>query len=129
MLLFATGSFIHLLYVPSIGDTAHIAYARILESAPRIVAASIITTLIVQLIDVQFFATLKTKFNQSSFLVRAAVSVTVAQLLDTALFTFFGLYGLVDNPWDVFLVSLVLKLLISIVLLITASEKQSQKVA
>lgn len=129
LLFFAAGSFIHLLYVPSAGDTAHLAYARILESTPRIVVASIVTTFIVQLIDVQFFAFLKEKFTKTSFAIRASVSVTVAQILDTALFTFLGLYGLVDSPWDVFWVSLVLKLIISAVLLITSSEKQRQKAA
>lgn len=107
LLFFALVSQIHLLYLPTPLDTAHGAFQTILSQAPRIISASIATFYLVQQIDVRLFGLLKGKFP-----VRIAISLLCSQLLDTVLFSFLGLYGLVESLFDIILVSFLIKCLI-----------------
>lgn len=111
-IVFAIVSQLHLLYVPITSDTTHLAYCAILGATPRIVAASLITYLIVQFFDATLYGYLKRRLNQKWYIARNYISVSLSQLIDTILFSFLGLYGLVEHVWDIILVSYIIKLAI-----------------
>jgi len=85
-------------------------YQRLLLPAPRLLFASLFTFFIVQKADLLVFSKLKTKC--SSFLAKNLYSLLSSQLLDTILFTFLGLYGLVASCFDVLLLSYLVKVAI-----------------
>lgn len=107
LLFFGAMSQIHLLYVPTAFDGTQGAFQTIFSSSLRIVAGSIATFYLVQKFDVHFFGLLKGKLP-----VRIAISLFCSQLLDTVLFSFLGLYGIVESIFDVVLVSFLIKCLI-----------------
>jgi len=110
LVLYAVVSHIHLLYIPSVCDISAGHYNFILKSMPRIAIASILVTLLVQHIDRIFYGFLKQKFHNKYFLARNLLSLFIIQLIDTILFTFAGLWGIVNNLWDIILVSFIVKL-------------------
>ncbi len=112
LLLFMSMATIHLLYRPSSFDTAHSAYATLLRPAPRIVLASLIVFYITQKIDVAFFALLQKAFSKRWLSLRILISLFVTQGIDTFLFSFAALYGLVANIFDIIVMSFLIKLLV-----------------
>jgi uncharacterized integral membrane protein (TIGR00697 family) len=96
LVFFACMAWFHLLYRPLGSDP----FVPIFSSTPRIVAASIGVFYLVQQVDVRLFGWLRGKLA-----VRIAFSLLIAQLLDTALFSLLGLYGLVESLFDIILVS------------------------
>lgn len=107
LVLFACMSQIHLFYEPSGADATHNAFKAILSPAPRIVAASIGVYYFVQRVDILFFSFLKRGVER--FGIRVLFSLLLSQALDTALFTFLGLYGLVEGLAEILLVSYAVK--------------------
>jgi len=107
LLFFALVSQIHLLYAPTPCDTAHAAFSTVLSSSPRIILASIATFYLTQQFDLRFFSRLK-----GSLPFRLTLSLLASQLLDTLLFSFLGLYGLVESLFDIILVSFLIKCII-----------------
>lgn len=103
LILFVVMSQIHLFYVPSPFDQTHDAFVRILRPAPRIVAASVAVFFLVQQIDIFIFARLRRWGGPLG--VRLMLALFISQGIDTILFSFFGLYGLVASIFDVILVS------------------------
>jgi uncharacterized integral membrane protein (TIGR00697 family) len=107
LIFFAVFSQIHLLFLPSGGDQTHEAFTQILSSTPRIVVASILSYYLVQRMDLVCFSVLKKWF--SSFSIRVFLSLLFSQAIDTILFSFLGLYGLVESIFDIILVSFAVK--------------------
>lgn len=107
LLFFAFMSQIHLAYSPTNLDTTQPAFSAIFSQSVRIVFASIGTFYLVQQFDIRFFGILRGKLP-----VRVAISLVSSQLLDTVLFSFLGLYGLVESLFDIILVSFLIKCLI-----------------
>jgi len=103
MLFFIAMSQIHLFYIPSAFDQTHSSYVSILGQTPRIVIASLTVYYVVQRIDVFFFGFLKPYIQNLGS--RLIVSLLVNQALDTILFSFLGLYGLVASLLDIIIVS------------------------
>jgi queuosine precursor transporter len=101
---------IHLGYLPSATDTMHQAYVSILRAMPRITIASLIVYLIVQYIDALLYGYLKSRLSTSHLILRNYTSLALSQLLDTVLFSFLGLYGLVDNLMQIICISYIIKL-------------------
>lgn len=114
MALFILLSKIHLFYAPAASDWADPSYAAILASSPRIVFASLATFFLVQQFDVRLFALLKKHFSKMRLVFRATFCLLISQAIDTALFTFLGLYGLVDQIISVLLVSFTIKAIIAL---------------
>ena len=120
---------LHLAFTPNQHDTSHAAYQLLLGVYPRLLFASCLTLFIVQWFDRGFFAWLKQRLQTSSFSLRNVISVGLSQFLDTALFSVIGLYGLVANITEVFLMSFSIKvLLISTLPLFTSLLKKSSHV-
>ena len=107
LVFFALMSQIHLFYNPSVSDQTHNAFQMIFSSTPRIVFASIGTFYLVQSMDVRLFP-----FLRGIFPVRVAISLLFSQLIDTALFSFLGLYGLVESVFDIIFMSFLIKCII-----------------
>lgn len=109
LIFFACMSQIHLLYAPSPFDQTHNAYRAIFDPAPRIVAASILVSYLVQRFDVVLFGFLKRRLNDRHLGLRLFISLVITQALDTTFFTFLGLYGLVASLFNVIIVSFAVK--------------------
>ncbi|SPJ31709.1 MULTISPECIES: queuosine precursor transporter [Candidatus Protochlamydia] len=112
MIFFVFVSQIHLLYEPSLNDTSQPAFLMILSVTPRLLLASMSVFFIVQQIDIRFFTFLKRKLPNISFAFRAAIALILSQFLDTFLFSFAGLYGIVSSVTDIIVVSFMVKLIV-----------------
>jgi len=110
LFFFTIISQLHLLYQPSTHDITQTAFLTILSPSPRLLIASMSVFFIVQQFDIRLFAFLKHRLPKSSFAFRTAIALISSQLLDTVLFSFMGLYGLVVSIVDVILVSYLIKL-------------------
>jgi len=109
MIFFAAISKIHLLYIPNSFDTTHDSYYTILSQTPRILAASLFSFFVVQQIDIRLFGWIKKRFANLNLSTRNTLSLITTQAIDTILFSFLGLYGLVENIYHIILVSFVVK--------------------
>lgn len=118
-------SLFHLGFDPSLVDRSHEAYVVILEWMPRLLIASISVFFTVQLFDVRFFQFLKNRLPNSSLAFRGFISMTISQALDTLLFSFLGLYGVVSDLVSVMAVSFLVKCFV--ILSITAFTQMARK--
>jgi len=112
MSFFMIMSQIHLFYTPSFYDTTQSAYEMLLSPSPRLLVASLLTFFVVQQIDLSLFTALKEKLPKTAFTLRNALCSTLSQGLDTLLFSFLGLFGLVAVLSDIILVSWLLKMIV-----------------
>jgi queuosine precursor transporter len=110
LIFYAIVSQIHLLYVPSSSDFAQPYFMHLLTFMPRIVVASFTVYLISQMADYALYGFLKRTWKNKWLIVRNYTSITITQLLDTILFSFFGLYGIIDHIWEVIAISYSIKL-------------------
>ncbi len=109
MVFFALMSQVHLLYRPSSFDDTHGAFDAIFTSSPRIFFASIASYYLVQQLDMRVFAWLRMRLEGGHLALRFFMSLGLAQIIDTCLFSFLGLYGIVSSMFDLILVSLCVK--------------------
>ena len=107
LLLWVLMSQIHLLYVPSPFDQTQTAFDAVLGHSFRICAASVSVYYLVQRFDVLFFGFLKGLLQNLG--VRLTLSLIVSQAIDTVLFSFLGLYGLVASIFDIIVMSFAMK--------------------
>lgn len=112
MFFFAVVSQLHLHYIPNQYDTTQHSFVEILSPAPRLLFASMTVFFLVQQIDIRFFSFLKQRCASLSFPIRAAIALVVSQFLDTFLFSFLGLYGIVVSVFDIIIVSFAIKLMV-----------------
>ena len=112
MSFFAIVSQLHLAYLPSQYDTTQLAFTTILTASPRLLLASLSVFFVVQQFDIRFFAFLKQRFPYANFSTRAGITLLTSQLLDTVLFSFAGLYGIVASVLDIIMVSYLIKLFV-----------------
>jgi uncharacterized integral membrane protein (TIGR00697 family) len=110
LLLYTLLTQIHLWYLPNKQDWADPLFAQLFTFAPRIVIASLSVYYIVQWSDYYLYAFLKKSYQNNFFILRNIISIPLCQLLDTVLFSFFGLYGIVDNIGQIIMVSYLVKL-------------------
>lgn len=112
MFFFALVSQLHLLYQPSSFDTTHPAFLTLLTLSPRLLIASMSVFFIVQQVDIQLFGYLKRRFPSINFAWRATFALIITQLLDTVLFSFAGLYGVVASMIDIIVISFLIKMIV-----------------
>lgn len=101
---------IQLLYLPSEFDTMQNIYRSLFGFMPRLVIASLISYLISQNLDSYLYGYFKDKFAGKYFFISNYGSLLISQLFDTACFTILGLYGIMQNPFEIFLVSYAVKI-------------------
>lgn len=109
LFFFLAMSGVHIAYAPILGDVYHDAYATLFNHSTRVCIASVGVYAVVQFFDLRFFGVLQRIFEKKHLPVRIALSLFVSQALDTVLFSFFGLYGIVDSLLDVMMVSFLIK--------------------
>ena len=112
MLCFVLMSHLHLAYRPSAYDQTHNAFLAVLSNTPRILGASFVVFYLVQRWDIWFFAQLKSRLPDWPLWARTGTSLVVAQLLDTVLFSYLGLYGMVASLTNIIIFSYFTKLLV-----------------
>ena len=110
LIFYAITSQIHLIYVPHTADLMHLHFMPLLSFMPRIVVASFSVYLISQMADYYLYGILKKVFHDKHIIARNYASIALCQLLDTVLFSFLGLYGIIDNIWEVITISYLIKL-------------------
>lgn len=110
LLFYAIATQIHLAYIPSASDITQCHFEPLLACMPRLVIASFSVFLVVQHIDSWLYAQLKKAFSSNYLVLRNYISVGLSQLLDTVLFSFLGLYGIVDSILEIIVISYVIKL-------------------
>lgn len=113
---------IHLAYLPNNSDFSQDAYYLILSFMPRITIASMVTYLLVQYFDTFFYGLLKSITRGKFLTSRNMISIGVSQLLDTALFSILGLYGILHNIVQIMLVSFTIKMVVMLILTPTVME-------
>jgi len=111
LLFYAVISRIHLIYIPSPADTSQTAFTLILGFMPRIAIASLTCYLISQYIDYLVYGFLKKKLVNRFLLIRNYGSMLISQLIDTILFSFLGLYGIVDSIGEIIVISYIIKVI------------------
>ncbi len=111
LLFFVLMSQIHLYYEPSSYDSSQGAYSNILSPAPRLLLASLITFFLVQQFDSRLYQKLRQVFSGISMVWISGITMSISQLLDTVLFAFLGLYGIVDAITEIIIVSYCIKLI------------------
>lgn len=114
-ILFSLLSIIHLSYLPSTTDESQLHFSRLLTSVPRIVFASITAFVVAELTSVALAYKLKVKFNSQYFTLRTFAVLLITQALDTILFGFIGLFGIVSSLMSIMLVSFLLKVIAIII--------------
>lgn len=125
MIFFVVMSQIHLKFHPNRFDMADHAYFSLLSPAPRLLVASILAFFCSQHFDLRIFGWVMKKLPTTSFALRSGISLSLSQLLDTILFTLFGLLGIAAHVFDVILVSFLVKACIIFMMapLISLSQK------
>ncbi len=102
----------HLWYAPNIFDVTQAHFAVLLAPTFRIIAASATAYLISQA-SLLFLTGISSSFTQGKyFTARTLLSVALAQLIDTLLFSFLALYGMVHAIGHIILVSYSVKLIV-----------------
>lgn len=110
LIFYTISSQIHLLYTPSIYDFSQTHFQTLLQFMPRLTIVSMLVTLFVQHLDRILYGFLKNIFSGKQFILRNSISLTFILFLDTFLFTFAGLYGIVSNLWQIIIFSYAVKL-------------------
>ena len=111
LIFYVIVSQIHLFYSPYATDATQQHFVPILSFMPRIVVASFSVYLISQLADYYLYGILKKLFHNNYLILRNYISIAICQLLDTVLFSFLGLYGIIDNIFEVICISYFVKLI------------------
>lgn len=114
LILYALFTYFHLLYIPAICDATHEHFVAILSMTPRIIGASVFVYFCVQIFDYFFYAFLKRNMANKFLVVRNYCSLAVSQLIDTILFSFLGLYGIVAHIGHVIAISYCIKIVVII---------------
>lgn len=110
LIFYAIVSQFHLMYVPDAADITQQHFLPILKCMPRIVIASFSVYLFTQMTDYYLYGILKKMFHDKYIILRNYASIAFCQLLDTVLFSYLGLYGIIDNIGEVIVISYLIKL-------------------
>lgn len=111
LIFYAIVSQLHLFYTPHSADIMQQHFVPLLQFMPRIVIASFSVYFIAQMADYYLYGILKKIFHNKYIILRNYASIAICQLLDTVLFSFLGLYGIIDNIGEVIIISYLIKLI------------------
>jgi len=98
-------------YVPAPFDDAHPHFAHIMTYTIRITLASFTSYLITQFTDMYVYGYIKQATHGKYFVLRNYFALGTSQLLDTILFSFLGLWGIVDNISHIIIMSYAIKII------------------
>lgn len=109
MLTFLIMSQVHLKYLPSPHDTMQEMFKQILTSTPRIIIASIGVSFFSQRLDLLIYDGFRKKFPNRQTTFYFIFASLISQFIDTLLFSFLALYGLVQSMSHIIILSYVIK--------------------
>lgn len=116
LLLFASlMSILHLQYTPSPHDTTQSHFEALLGPLPKLMIASLGTFLGSNFLEIILFSQIR-RIKNIPFALSTGIITAIVALFDTALFTAWGLSGLIDSPTDVCLISLTMKMAVLLIL-------------
>ena len=101
-----------LFYSPSGYDFMAPHYFSLLSIMPRLLIASLISFFVVQYFDLTFFAFLRKKWSGKNLVLRTLICLVASQAIDTVLFSYLGLYGVVQKISHVIVMSFFIKLFV-----------------
>ncbi len=110
LLFYTITSLLHLSYIKSPSDLSQEHFLFILSPMPRLIFASLITSLVVQYSEYRIYGFFSSLLKKRFFVLRNYASVSVTQAIDTVLFTFLGLYGVLEHIGDILFISYTIKL-------------------
>lgn len=113
MIFFVVFSKIHLFYAPLLEDGIQNSFEQIFSSTPRIFLSSVAVFYFVQFLDIYVFSYLRNKLH-NFFYLRMMISLILTQIIDTVLFSFLALYGIVESIKDIILLSFLIKMIASL---------------
>jgi len=96
---------------PAPCDQMHHLFTQITTHTTRITLASLAAYFLTQMLDIYLYSLIKKLTNGRFFVLRNYFSIALSQLTDTVLFSFAGLYGIVDNIFDVMIFSFIIKIM------------------
>ena len=103
-LFYVCVTLLHRAYIPAPHDIYACHITPLLALAPRIIAASFFAYILTQKLEAKLYAYLKTSRLSRYFMIRNYASLCITQFLDTILFSYLGLYGILANiPQVIFL--------------------------
>lgn len=97
-------------YVPSEYDSSHHNFVHILQLTWRLMAASLVSYGVTQLADTVLYGYMKRTAHNKFFVLRNYISIGMSQAVDTLIFTYIGLYGVMSNLEEIMLTSYVIKI-------------------
>ena len=97
-------------YQPAAVDEMQPHFIMIMSNTVRIILASFSAYLTTQFVDMQLYAIFKQATQGKYFVARNYLALAISQLIDTLLFSFLGLWGIVANMFDIIFVSYSLKI-------------------
>jgi len=109
LFFFVVMSQIHLIYVPSPHDGMQENLMRVFGMTPRLTLASFIVAFFCQHLDMRLYGFLQQKNVHRAMAFRFGGAALISQLIDTVLFSFFGLYGFVHSVIHIIIVSYLVK--------------------
>ena len=120
---------LHRAYLPAPHDLYAPYFEYILSLAPRIIAASCAAYILSQKAEASLYALLKKSRLNNYFILRNTISLGITQALDTVLFSYLALYGVIENIGQIILVSYLIKIItfITAVPLIAFSKNYFRK--
>ncbi|OGB86517.1 hypothetical protein A3J41_02665 [candidate division TM6 bacterium RIFCSPHIGHO2_12_FULL_38_8] len=98
-------------YQPANIDTMQAHFVAITQNTVRITLASLIAYLVTQTIDIYLYGFVKKLTQGKYFVARNYFAIAISQAIDTILFSFLGLYGIVENIFDILILSFSIKLI------------------
>lgn len=107
--LYLIMTFIHLAYQPAAFDTSQVHFVYLMQHSARIIIASFTSYSITQTADTYLYAFTKKITQGRFFVLRNYISMFTSQLFDTILFSFLGLYGIVNNLGHIIVISYLIK--------------------
>jgi queuosine precursor transporter len=101
----------HLWYLPNPFDTTQSHFVALLSPSLRIIGASAASFLITQISLLVLTRLAETITRGAYFAARTMTSIALAQLIDTILFSFLALYGMVHSVGHIILISYSIKII------------------
>lgn len=110
LIFYTCATQIHLWYRPSSVDTMHAFFMAILSPMRRLTVASLAVYFMVQHLDAWLYGLFKERLKIKYLVVRNYASLAITQFVDTVLFSFLGLYGIIHNIGHIIIVSYCIKI-------------------
>lgn len=102
---------LHLLYEPSINDITHQHFQVIFDNSVRIILTTLFVSFISLHLDRIFFRVMLNLIGHKWLSLRNFLSTALSQFIDTVLFSYLALYGIMTSMHDIIIFSYAIKLL------------------